>query len=351
MNLNPKLLAQMRAATKNLMGTTPSAATKKIQEALRGLPGASAARTVPQTPAGVPAGVQNLLDQLIPGVMSGLDPSRPATTPLPGQFLDDSYTNAAGTRSYKLYIPSSYNGQPMPLVVMLHGCTQHPDDFAAGTRMNELAEEMNCLVVYPAQSQQANSSRCWNWFNALDQQRDQGEPSIIAGITRKVMASHAVDRQPGVRGRPVRRRRDGDHHGHAVSGAVCGGRRPFGPAVRFGERPAVGAGGDAWRFPPSGHRNARRADHRVPRRQGPHRASGQWRRADQARRAPPARQAGDRAGQRAERPQVHAHRPSHRRRHAARGAVADPWRRPRMVGRALRAAAIRTARVRTPAAR
>jgi poly(hydroxyalkanoate) depolymerase family esterase len=137
-------------------------------------------------------GVQDLLDQLIPGVMTGLDPTRPATAPLPGQFLDDSYTNAAGTRTYKLYVPSSYNGQPMPLVVMLHGCTQHPDDFAAGTRMNELAEEMHCLVAYPAQSQQANSSRCWNWFNALDQQRDQGEPSIIAGITRKVMASHAV---------------------------------------------------------------------------------------------------------------------------------------------------------------
>ena len=188
MNLNPKLLAQMRAATKNLMGKSPSAATKKIQDALRNLPGAQMGKNMPQTPAGV----QDFLDQLIPGVMSGIDPTRPATAPLPGQFLDDSYTNAAGTRSYKLYIPSSYNGTPMPLVVMLHGCTQHPDDFAAGTRMNELAEEMHCLVVYPAQSQQANSSRCWNWFNALDQQRDQGEPSIIAGITRKVMSSHAV---------------------------------------------------------------------------------------------------------------------------------------------------------------
>ena len=95
MNLNPKLLAQMRAATKNLMGNTPSGATKKIQEALRGLQGASMGKNMPQTPAGV----QDLLDQLIPGVMSGVDPTRPATTSLPGQFLDDSYTNSAGTRS------------------------------------------------------------------------------------------------------------------------------------------------------------------------------------------------------------------------------------------------------------
>ncbi len=116
--------------------------------------------------------------------------------PLPGQFIDGTYTNDAGTRTYKLYVPSTYKqeaGVAVPLVVMLHGCTQDPDDFATGTKMNLLAEEMQCLVVYPAQSQQANASRCWNWFSAVDQKRDQGEPSIIAGITRAVIKSHSVD--------------------------------------------------------------------------------------------------------------------------------------------------------------
>ena len=110
-----------------------------------------------------------------------------------GQFISRSYTNQAGTRTYKLYIPSGYHGQPLPLIVMLHGCTQTPDDFAAGTRMNRLAEEHQCLVVYPAQARAANESNCWNWFNTADQHRDQGEPSIIAGITREIISGYAID--------------------------------------------------------------------------------------------------------------------------------------------------------------
>ena len=110
-----------------------------------------------------------------------------------GQFTDRSYTNHAGTRPYKLYVPSGYTGQALPLVVMLHGCTQDPDDFAAGTRMNVLAERELFFVVYPQQPPSANPSNCWNWFQATDQQRGHGEPSIIAGLTQEIIRAYHLN--------------------------------------------------------------------------------------------------------------------------------------------------------------
>jgi poly(hydroxyalkanoate) depolymerase family esterase len=109
------------------------------------------------------------------------------------RFISASFTNAVGTRAYKLYVPSTYCGQALPLIVMLHGCTQSPDDFAAGTRMNEIAERHDCFVAYPAQTNAANMQKCWNWFREADQRRDGGEPSLIAGITLQVMRDYAID--------------------------------------------------------------------------------------------------------------------------------------------------------------
>ena len=124
----------------------------------------------------------------------------PATIETPttqsGEFLERTFTGSTGTRAYKVYVPAGYShdaSQSLPMVVMLHGCTQSPDDFAAGTRMNELADEHGFIAVYPAQSATANAQRCWNWFRAEDQVRECGEPAIIAAITKHVAATYRVD--------------------------------------------------------------------------------------------------------------------------------------------------------------
>lgn len=121
--------------------------------------------------------------------------------PAPGseaRFLNRAYRSEAGVLNYKVYVPERFitgGTDGAPLVVMLHGCTQSPDDFAAGTQMNALAEQHGFLVVYPAQSLAANGSKCWNWFRAEDQQREGGEPSMIAGITREVAEQYRIDRR------------------------------------------------------------------------------------------------------------------------------------------------------------
>jgi poly(hydroxyalkanoate) depolymerase family esterase len=121
-------------------------------------------------------------------------PLQPAEiAPAVGRYISGFFSNAIGSRSYKLYIPSGHRPGPSPLIVMLHGCTQSADDFAAGTRMNFAAEVRGCFVVYPEQTKAANASKCWNWFRPSDQVRDQGEPALVAGITRQVMKDHNID--------------------------------------------------------------------------------------------------------------------------------------------------------------
>jgi poly(hydroxyalkanoate) depolymerase family esterase len=110
-----------------------------------------------------------------------------------GRFVSGRHSAGGAMRDYKLYVPPAAGSRPLPLVVMLHGCTQNPDDFAAGTAMNELAQAQGFYVLYPAQSRQANPQACWNWFKHTHQQRGRGEPALLAGMTREVMAQHAID--------------------------------------------------------------------------------------------------------------------------------------------------------------
>lgn len=130
-----------------------------------------------------------------PGAARQWAPHRvPEPMPAGGRFVSKTFASHAGRRIYKLYIPAVLEaGETPPLLVMLHGCSQSPDDFAAGTRMNQIAEEYGLLVAYPAQSQSANAQRCWNWFNPADQRREAGEPALIAGITRQVLHEHGAD--------------------------------------------------------------------------------------------------------------------------------------------------------------
>ena len=190
----------------------------------------------------LPEALRRLLDRIPrtgfePGLGGLADPS-PADVPdVPegGQFLVRSHTNHVGTRAYKLYVPSCYRGQPLPLIVMLHGCTQSPDDFAASTRMNLRAEERNCFVAYPAQAASANASKCWNWFRPGDQRRGQGEPSLNRG-----------HHPPGCKrllGRPgsglccpaLGRRRSYGHSGGNLPRPLRSNRRTFRPGLRGGQ--------------------------------------------------------------------------------------------------------------------
>lgn len=110
------------------------------------------------------------------------------------RFLSRSFACAAGARPYKLFVPADMADRPRGLVVMLHGCTQTPDDFAMGTNMNAVAEAHGLLVAYPAQTTSDNIASCWNWFRPDNQARDHGEPAIIAGITRAIVSEFGLER-------------------------------------------------------------------------------------------------------------------------------------------------------------
>ena len=125
----------------------------------------------------------------MPGPVSGAA----VTLPQGAQFLALTHSTAQGSRGYRLYIPANRPAGPRPLIVMLHGCTQTAEDFAAGTGMNALAEEFGLLIAYPTQPSGANAQKCWNWYRPEDQARDRGEPAVIVGLTRDIQRDHGAD--------------------------------------------------------------------------------------------------------------------------------------------------------------
>ncbi len=144
------------------------------------------------------------------GLFAGLQrqtqhPRPEPTLPTGAVFRNDVHTGPEGSRAFRTYVPASaargVSGVPASaargvsgVVVMLHGCTQGPEDFASGTGMNALAERHRLVVVYPHQSRGENAQSCWNWFRRGDQRRDRGEPAIIAGIARALCAEFGVPR-------------------------------------------------------------------------------------------------------------------------------------------------------------
>ncbi len=196
----------MRNAARLTRGVQMNAAVAAIQRAMRAgqvaAAAAAAVRPVP-SPAVRPVRYPTAPDQpLEPDLGPGHDQDHPHENEHEhdhdhdqdrGEFLHGSHTHASLSRHYKLYVPPGAAAGPRPLVVMLHGCTQDPDDFAAGTGMNAMAREQSFYVLYPAQAQAANPSRCWNWFKHNHQSRGRGETAVIATMAQAVMREHGID--------------------------------------------------------------------------------------------------------------------------------------------------------------
>jgi poly(hydroxyalkanoate) depolymerase family esterase len=179
--MKPDYLQRMSEALRLTQGGDLLAATAAIQAALRG------ADPVTTALEAQPADVIDIEARVVPTAKS------PASAPGTGRFIAGHYAEGGRHHDYKLYVPTAAGTRALPLIVMLHGCTQNPDDFAAGTAMNELAELQGFFVLYPAQSPKANPQRCWNWFKHSHQQRGRGEPAWLAGLTQEVMAKQGID--------------------------------------------------------------------------------------------------------------------------------------------------------------
>jgi poly(hydroxyalkanoate) depolymerase family esterase len=192
MNIDFKHL--MAEATRLTRAGDLRAATAAIQAALGRGRGPVAPSSTSEAGDVIDVEARHVPQPPLPGIFDDA-PAAYDPVPVPGRFIPGSFSDAAGRRDYKLYVPPEAGQRPLPLVVMLHGCTQDPDDFAAGTGMNEAALAQGFFVLYPAQSRRANPQACWSWFKHSHQKRDRGEPALLAGMTRTVMTHYAIDPQ------------------------------------------------------------------------------------------------------------------------------------------------------------
>jgi poly(hydroxyalkanoate) depolymerase family esterase len=186
--MNDTLQGMMREAKRLTQTGHLTEATALIQRALSGSKALTAAA---QQSAATASTVLNgiVLNRRVDGTPLN------AEINAAGDFISGSHTHAGLTRDYKLYVPPKRAGRALPLVVMLHGCTQDPGDFAAGTGMNARAQTQGFFVLYPAQSQDGNAQRCWNWFARAHQQRGSGEPALLADMTQSVINAYGIDAQ------------------------------------------------------------------------------------------------------------------------------------------------------------
>jgi poly(hydroxyalkanoate) depolymerase family esterase len=109
------------------------------------------------------------------------------------QWTSGMASGVSGTRRYRLFKPSAVRpGERLPLVVMLHGCTQDAQALAASTKMNRLAQVERFMVLYPEQDRLSNLQNCWNWYDTRTG-RAQREADSIASAVEHICLTQPVD--------------------------------------------------------------------------------------------------------------------------------------------------------------
>jgi poly(hydroxyalkanoate) depolymerase family esterase len=204
--MKPRLLDAMGDALNLVRRSNLSEATALLRTALSGgdarqsgdIRGASAL-----PPPAIPAPARRSLGEVLAARRAGRAVwPKPVDAPKGSppeaadrRFVARSYVGAAGSVNYRIYVPADHAKRDLALVLMLHGCTQNPEDFAVGTQMNALADEFNLIVAYPHQPRNANASGCWNWFDKRHQQRGSGEPAKLAGLAQSLAQEFDIKRE------------------------------------------------------------------------------------------------------------------------------------------------------------